>query len=139
MSDETAADVASKLVDKLSNGADRLAQAVGKVAPHAWETAVRAQRTDALVTLVGVGIVLSIIAFAAYRLIGPYWTAVTPARRGYNDQDEPDEEARLIARWLSGAVVLLCIGISAWNVPDAIRGLCNPEYYAALALLAAVK
>lgn len=124
MSDKNFAD-ADKAVDKMANGFDAIAQAVNKVAPHAWELAVREQRIDAVTSLVSCGVLVA-AALALIYLSSKWW--------GSENAD------RVVASTgcavACGAFSLL---ILAFWVPNYAHHYMNAEYFAAKEILEAAK
>lgn len=153
MSDETFAGVASKTVDHIAGGVKAVADAAQKIAPRAWEIAVRQQRIEASVGIASAGFVTLVALVAIVYVARSYrdWVSVERAKRHAMDRRrypaiapaEPTghEDALLVQAPAIAVVAVASLAIVCALVcasQDAVR-LANPEYYAATALLEAVK
>lgn len=125
MNDKNMADVADKAVDKLANGFNAIAAAVNKVAPHAWDLAVRQQRIDAVTSLVSCGVLVA-AALILLWISSKWWRSENEDRSGFS---------------ISSAVVCacFCVLILAFWVPKYAHRYLNAEYFAAKEILEAVK
>lgn len=129
MTDKTIADVLEKSIDKLSGGAAELAKAAKQVAPHAWEVAVRQQVIQGVsLAVVWFGLLASIYALVR-------WGIYLKRDNGSQTEDDLGIGAFIIAGMIAFLAALAAICGSA----DVIGMIFNPEYYAARAILGAVK
>lgn len=122
------AEVADKAVDKLAAGVEQLAAAARKVAPQAWDIMVHQQRIEGSFGLAtDAFLVVSIVAFCIWA-----WRA----NRTLSWQDP--SPAAIIT--IVGSVASLIAAIVVLSTaPGYAMQLVNPEYYAAMQLLAVVK
>ena len=133
MNDKTIADVLDKSIDKLSGGAAEIAKAVKQVAPHAWEVAVRQQVAEG-----ATGLVLGLIVCCALVAVNVH--CVRRAKGWYVEAEKDCNGPGVII-----ALILLGVATAVFGscAVDEVRGsalkLANPEYYAAKAILEAVK
>jgi hypothetical protein len=133
MTDKTIADVLDKSIDKLSGGAAEVAKTIKSMAPHAWEVAVRQQVVEGVTSLVVMAAAIA-CALLFYRLLGAKM----------NERDKPIYQVAYLsdlAMALRIVFVALLVGVLV-SIGCAIHGakrLANPEYYAAMAILGAVK
>lgn len=127
MADRNMADVADKAVDKLSQVAD----AIGRLAPGVWESAVRSERVEGIVN-VAIIIVLCVLCVFPVRK----FLAVLKAEK---ENDFRDPELPVI--WgIIGLVALgTALGVTASNLGTELSRAVSPEYYAAHSLLQAAK
>ncbi len=153
MSEPNLADVASKTVDHITGGIKAIADAVQKMAPRAWELAVRQQRVESTVDLVmsALGFVLSAVALVVIFRNYQRWVdrarglAHAKNRRRYptiTPAEPTGDEDAFIVQLPCGVVAVLSVAIlfsSIDSATGAVVRLSNPEYYAAKALLEAIK
>lgn len=132
MSDPTFADVASKTVDHIAGGVKALADAAQKVAPHAWEVAVKQQKIEGWTDIaMGVGVLAAVCAVAI---------VVPRIIRLINKDDEEVESHVAFARLIVLVAALFVCGMAVNTcLVEGAKRVANPEYYAATALLEAVK
>jgi hypothetical protein len=129
ITDPTSADAANKAVDSLVNGTKAIAAAVQKIAPHVWEVAVSQQRLEAYSEMgaalfsLAVGLVLAALLWRNRE-----WFF---SGGGYSD--------RVFGLGICCFIVSGSIVISAIVAINLIPRVSNPEYYAAKALLEAVR
>lgn len=126
MSDKNLVDVADKAVDHIADGVQKIAAAVEKLAPGAWEMAVRQQRAEGLVDLV-LGCAMLAATTAIFALV---WRAIAKME---------DDADRVGMRTLASVVASLAAML--WLFQLAKPGLLtwqNPEFYAAKTLVEAV-
>lgn len=149
MSDPTFADVANKTVDHIFDGVKGVSAAVQKVAPHAWEIAVRQQRLEAVIGGIGAAL-LAVAALTAARFIINKIPAFREGicrseRRRYPSLCAGKEDSELnvtVEVFPFYALAGFCVGCAAialYCCGCSVLQLANPEYYAAKALLEAVK
>lgn len=139
---KTIADVLDKSIDKLSGGAAEVAKAVKQVAPHAWEVAVRQQVVEGWACLVPQALA-ALVLLVAYGLLLRHagaWHASALAkgirRFGKDVGDASDFWFPFVGLSVIAMMVLLLIcGFGSRSVMQ----IANPEYYAAKAILEAVK
>lgn len=126
MTEPSFADVADKTVDHIANGVQQIADAVGRLAPGAWEIAVRYQVRSGLVDLT-FGVIGALAAAHAFRRI---W------KLSANWQNDAD---RALTRWLStiALIVWILVCMFCW-IKTGIEHAINPEYFAAMHIAAAV-
>lgn len=129
MTDKTIADVLDKSIDKLSGGAAELAKAAKQVAPHAWEVAVRQQ------------VIEGGIQFAFHAALGAVFVycLVLTRRRWGGLVDGAGQADFPPAPYILAAILLWGAGLSLSCAFDALPRVINPQYYAAKAILEAVK
>lgn len=127
MADKSMADVADKAVDKLAQVAD----AIGRLAPGIWESAVRSERVEGIVNVVLMIALCVLCVFQVRKFLAVL--AVEQAK------DFRDPELTVI--WGLVAAIALCvaIGVTSSNLGTELSRAVSPEYYAAHALLGAVK
>lgn len=148
MPDKTIADVLDKSIDKLSGGAAEIAKAVKQVAPHAWEVAVRQQVVEGALGLATGLAIAALGAYAAVRI----WRAAPALKRekqllekrrwSFNSGKEPEDidvDLEMFPIWLALCVALLVALLGSIRVSAYAPMVVNPEYYAAQAILEAVK
>lgn len=126
MSDPTLAEVADKTVDHIANGVQQIAATIEKLAPGAWEIAVRQHRTEGIVdVIIGVFFVIVFVVVATFT-----WRAFQACN---NDAD------RGAGRLLTATICTGLIGIFVGTqIRPGVLEWTNPEYYAAQAIIAAV-
>lgn len=131
MSDPAFADAASKSVDHIADGVKALAEAAQKIAPHAWGIAVQQQRIQAMGNLALCLFVIIVLHTSARGIL----RMVQAATEGDHDQKITMMVAQIICL-ASAALAMIAV---AGNAVVDVQRLVNPEYYAAQALLEAVK
>jgi hypothetical protein len=125
--DKNFADVADKAVDKLAGGADAVAKAIAKVAPHAWEAAVRGALAEGISNLVVGSVVLGLTLYAIHR--------ATKYIRTHKD----DFDIVFPLMMFGGIALVAGLMFGIHNVQDGIQKVVAPEYHAALKILEAAK
>lgn len=153
MSEPSLAEVADKTVDRLASGVKAIADAAQKVAPRAWEVAVRQQRVEATVELSFSLLSALVIAAAAVFTARNYrrWVRLFQADMHAKDRRryptitpvEPtgDEDAfpvHLVCGLVAVATLTL-FPTALKCAADALIVLSNPEYYAAKELIGAIR
>src|SRR5579885_1491203 len=124
MSEPSLAEVADKTIDHIANGVQQIAQAIERLAPGAWQIAVRQQYMEGLLDLAFglAGLLVLILGYRALWLGSASW----------------DDDAKYPLRGIIGTVVgefvILCVCI----VHDGILKVATPEYYAATHIMALV-
>ena len=116
----------SELVNSLNGGAKGLADAMQRVAPDAWRIAVRAQITNAVVSI-ALEITLFVVALMISRKLVAY---------GRNEDTSQEGAGACYA----ATFCLACVAI--WMVCSLnldLQRLLNPEFYAAADILKALK
>lgn len=120
------ADVADKAVD-------RIVDALQKVTPRAWESALQQVHSEAVVSLLQLAAFWVVLA-ATFR-----WAYLLKASRGGDwDWDGGPNSASVafLCAW-SGAVILIVASI--FGAGESVLMLSNPEFYAAQRMIEAVK
>jgi len=126
MNEKTMADVLDKSIDKLSGGAAEIAKAAKQVAPHAWEVAVRQQAVEGVAdALTGAVCLVAIVVLARLAM---------KHRRRLDDAG-----ALEVAMLLGAFATVVLFGVGVCELRDGLLQVANPEYYAAKAILEAVK
>lgn len=126
MTDTTLVDVADKALDRIANSTRLIVDAVQKVAPHAWELAVRQQRIDAMVGIVEAGVWIVAAIVVTIVLVRTRWWASLQTESGF-------------AYGVTNAAALVAFGLAANCLGDNLMQCANPEFYAAKELLEMVK
>lgn len=126
MNEPTWAEVADKTVDHIANGVQQIASTVEKLAPGAWEIAVRKQRIEGAVDL-AIGVAILLVIALAFALI---WKASKP-------WSGDDRIAVRTGISIGGAV--FSIAFIFWLVKPGLIQSLNPEYFAAFEIAALVK
>lgn len=154
MADEKSmADVADKTVEHIASGIKGLADAVQKVAPHAWSVAVRQQVVEAWtgLALCALGLVVSVTIAVVVAKNYARW--VHKARENDHAEDRirypsitPLEMTGFEDATAAQAPCFIALGAAfilfvpcLISAADHVNQLCNPEYYAAKTLLGAVR
>lgn len=144
MTDKNIADVADKAVDQLV----AISEALRKLAPGAWESAVRAQRVDGIVwcSLITLGwLVFAYLCVSVLRELRAHDAHDEYCRTHskHNTPYDPPKDGDTI--WgIGGMVVGAAIGLftlvgTVSELPDAIGRVAEPEAWAAAHLIQAVK
>lgn len=131
MTDKNMADVADKAVDKLA----AVAEAIGRMAPGVWESAVRSERVEGIVNvalLLGL-CVMAVFALRKFSSELAAWKVLE--RKPYDDFPLMPPVWGLVA--LTASVV--AIGMNCDNLANEVARVVSPDYYAAHSLLSVVK
>jgi hypothetical protein len=124
VSDPSAASVAQDAVAKVTAGIEAAAEAIGKVAPHAWDVLVRQQRAE--------GVAMLICGISGLLLCGWLHRRNLMATYKMDPGDIWPVEVQRVAIGLLIMIVNICpLYLTATG---ALR-IYNPEYYAAVAVL----
>jgi hypothetical protein len=147
MTDKTIADVLDHGIEKLSGGAAEIAKAAKQVAPHAWEVAVRQQVVEACVDLAS-----CLLLTVAAALLLKWGMRYAGEKRFYSSEtgdfteEKPtrsDKKGFASGRSVVASIALFAAAVCAFGTfltaQSALMQLSNPEYYAAKAILEAVK
>jgi hypothetical protein len=141
VSEPTIASVLDKSIDKLSGGAAEIGRAAKQVAPHAWEVAVRQQVIEGTVHLTEALIAISaVVALAIYVLRNAKtWHAAVIKETTTSYRPEGDSFGFWMPFFFCAFLALMIFGVAIGSASNAVMQIANPEYYAAKALLEAVK
>lgn len=129
MSDEpTAAQVAQDVADKVTTGIEVAAEALKKIAPHAWDILVRQQRAEGFVMLT-IGLVGMVVCGVLHRknLATTY------------ESDRHDPMSSGAKKVIVGSLIVLANIYPVVLTATGALKVYNPEYYAAVEIVGRVK
>ena len=136
MTDKSATDVIDNVVNKLSDSAHSISDALQKVAPQAWEVAVHQQKMMGLKDMV-VGLFFFIIGLISlYYLNKSIFKDVKAWAALVFDGPNPGYFILYLVAFVSGMAALFCGGSTASN---GFMKYTNPQYYAIKDLVEIVK
>jgi len=127
MSDPSFAEASEKAIDHIANGVKIVTDAAQKIAPHAWDIAVAQQKSEGIANLAACAITLAAIWICGVLFVRMMQKAMI------------DEELLWFRALVYGVAAMLSLAaVLNWGKTGA-QQLANPQYYAAAALLSAVK
>lgn len=136
MTDKNMADVADRAVDKLS----AIADAIGRIAPGTWESAVNSERAEGITWIVLIALGWAAFVPCLIRFVAEWRKQ---ERYGNRERGEQVEEGSVVVMGtygVLGAVIgLFAFIVTCSELPDAVSRVVGPEYWAAHSILRAVQ